>query len=114
MLRTSPVISDSEKSTLAFHSCVKNASRSWRAEYFCKISCKVCDLSDVSCGYAFCAYINRDKILQRFAHLEALDVQMTRVKEIVHPCRAIMISLGVSCQVNTNVFARVPHEREPK
>jgi len=39
IIRTSPVIRDSEKSTFAFHNCVKNASRSWRAVYFCRISC---------------------------------------------------------------------------
>ena len=32
-------MSDSEKSTLEFQSWVRNASRNWRAVYFCKISC---------------------------------------------------------------------------
>ena len=41
MLRTSPVIRDSQKSTFAFHSCVRNASRSWRAENRCRISCYI-------------------------------------------------------------------------
>ena len=39
MFLTSPVIKDSEKSTFVFQSCVRNARRSWRAEYFCRISC---------------------------------------------------------------------------
>lgn len=38
MFLTSPVIRDSEKSTFACHSCVKKASRSCRAVYFCRIS----------------------------------------------------------------------------
>ena len=42
-LRTSPVISDSEKSTFAFQSWVKNESRNWRGVNFSRISCFIKD-----------------------------------------------------------------------
>ena len=38
ILRTSPTMTASEKSTLVFHNCVRNARRNWRALYLCRIS----------------------------------------------------------------------------
>lgn len=43
--------------------------------------------------YTGAAHVNRDKVLQGFAHLQTLDMQMTCVKEVIHPCRALMVRL---------------------
>ena len=37
--------------------------------------------------------VDSDEILQGFAHFETLDMQMTRVKEVVHPGFALMVGL---------------------
>lgn len=38
-------------------------------------------------------HIDGDEILERFAHLQTLDVKMTCVQEIVHPLPAVMVRL---------------------
>ena len=43
--------------------------------------------------FIFRTYINRDKVFQGFAHLQALDMQMSGVQEVIHPSRAVMIRL---------------------
>ena len=94
MFLTSPAISDSEKSILAFHSCVRNASRNCLAVNLPRISCRS-GVSPItrSDGKTRVSYVNRDKVLERLAHLQTLDVQVTGVQEIVHPRMAVMICL---------------------
>lgn len=99
MFLTSPVISDSEKSILALHSCVKNANRNCLAVNLPRISLP----RGVNPGAAWrkthLTYVNRDKVLQRLAHLQTFDVQVTCMEEIVHPRMAIVMRLtrvGVS------------------
>ena len=95
MLLTSPVINDSEKSILAFHSCVKNANRNCLAVNFRRISWPS-DVNPVtrSDRETRVSYVNRDKVLERLAHLQTLDVQVTSVQEIVHPRMAVVIRLA--------------------
>jgi hypothetical protein len=38
-------------------------------------------------------YVNRDKVLQRLAHLQTFDVQVTCMEEIVHPRMAVVMRL---------------------
>lgn len=38
--------------------------------------------------------INSDKVLQRFAHFEAFNVQVTSMQEVVYPCGAVVVSLA--------------------
>ena len=81
--RTSPVIRASEKSSLLFHRCVRNTIRNWRGLYFWRISCDVARKRGQQ--GLIRTHVNGDKVLQRFTHLEALDMQMTGVYEIIHP-----------------------------
>ena len=85
---------------MAFHNCVRNASRSWRAENFCKISyvgwgavVRRCRGEKTTITPEAGAHIDGDKVLERLAHLEPLDVQMSRVDEVVHPRGAVVIGL---------------------
>lgn len=39
------------------------------------------------------AHLYRDEVFQRFAHFQALDVQMTGVQEVVDPLSALMVGL---------------------
>jgi len=94
MFLTSPVISDSEKSILAFHNCVRNANRNCLAVNFPRISWRN-GVNPIpgSDRKTHVSYVNRDKVLQRLAHLQTLDVQVTCVQEIVHPRLAVVIRL---------------------
>jgi len=39
------------------------------------------------------SYINRNKVLQRFAHFETFDVKMSGVNEVIHPGPTIVMCL---------------------
>ena len=119
MFLTSPVINDSEKSILAFHSCDRNANRNCLAVNLPRISWQSGvnpDPTTRSDEETHVSYVNRDKVLQRLAHLQTLDVQVTSVQEIVHPRMAVVIRLTremglsrVNCLVGcTDVSLSVP------
>ena len=107
MFRISPVINESEKSILAFHKVVRKARRSCLALYFCSISYgKVfTPRGELTCEHA--THVNRDEILERLAHFQALYVQMTSVYEIIYPCGAIMVGLDA---VEPNLSTRIVSE----
>jgi hypothetical protein len=94
MFLTSPVINDSEKSILAFHNCVKNANRNCLAVNLPRISYRS-GVNPIprSDGQTRVSYVNRDKVLERLAHFETLDMQVTSVQEVVHPRVATVIRL---------------------
>lgn len=75
--RTSPAISASEKSTLAFQSWVIKPRRSWRAVNLCNISYIRDVVIDEHVSFNGMAYLNCDEVFQRLAHLQALNVKMT-------------------------------------
>lgn len=39
--------------------------------------------------------LDGDEVLEAFGHLEALDVEVARVQEIVHPLAAVVLCLGL-------------------
>lgn len=52
-------------------------------------------------------YVNGDKVLERLAHLQTFDVQVTRMQEIVHPRMAVVICLvreGVGRMISLRVL----------
>lgn len=46
---------------------------------------------------------DRDEVLETFGHLEALDVQVTRVQEVVHPLSAVVPRLSLASQKLTAI-----------
>lgn len=61
-------------------------------------------------GVLFQGLLDRDEVLEALGHLEALDVEVARVQEVVNPLSAVVLCFGL---VGGQNATERPGDRQP-